>query len=649
MSKKSSSSIKIKTGRQLLKEADGDWFRWAKKADIPEVVRLLECLSKAYYNGDALVSDNVYDIVRDVLEDRDSSNPALDKVGAPISGENKVKLPYPMRSLDKIKTDAETMAKRIGKHKGKVVISDKLDGISALLHNGDEGVKLYTRGDGREGQDITHLLSSLVKKSVLKQLPDGATIRGELIMSDHDFKHFSSEFKNPRNLVAGLANSKTMDSKRKEILRYVHFVPYLVFNPLLRPTKQMNMLLEWGFEPVWYTVVDSSKVTVDYLSELLTKRKERCSYTIDGLVVVLDLVEAPVKVGNPLHSFAFKNMLAQEMAESEVLDVLWKMSKDGYLKPVILVKQVSLSGVDIDKATAFNAKWIYDNRIGPGARVKLIRSGDVIPYIVDVTKQAKRPKMPPGEWKWGESGTDAIGTGAKWKKELAIAQNVFFSETLSIKGLKEGVLSKLYDAGFKTIKSILLAKISDFEQVDRMGKQSAKNLRLALNQAIKRLTWERIMVASQCFGRGFGITRIRAALRTYPDVLSWKYKTEKIVKKMLLVDGFAEKTASQFAKGLKQFHTYMVDMRKILPKLAKPAAPKTGGIFSDTKIVFTGFRDKDLQEWVESEGGSIAGSVSSKTDLVVYRGESQSKVVKAQELGIKMLTYDEFIKKYKKN
>lgn len=646
--KEDSKSSKGKTPRQLLKDAEGDWYRWAHGLKIHNLVKVIEYLAKAYYNGDAIVEDDVYDIILGVLEDRDPNNPVLDQVGAPITGENKVLLPYPMRSLDKVKPNTDVLLRRLKGYKGKVVISDKLDGISALLYNGADGLKLYTRGNGKEGQDITHLLPSLVTKKVLKNLPDGATIRGELIMPDHDFKKFSSEFKNARNLVAGLANSKTMDSKRKEILRYVHFVPYLMFHPAAKPTKQIATLKSWGFDTVWHREEDASKITEDYLIDLLERRKDKCPYTIDGLVVVMDVVEAPVKSGNPIHSFAFKNMLTQQIAETTVIDVLWRISKDGYIKPVIRVKEVELSGVTVSKATAFNAKWIMDNRIGPGAKVKLIRSGDVIPYIVDVTKKAKRAQMPAGEWEWGETGVDAIGTGKEWKREIALARNLYFFETLGVRGLGEGVIMKLYDAGFETFKQIISAKTSDFAKVDRMGATSAKKLRAAIDLSLKKLTWDRIMVASQQFGRSFGIRRIRAVLRAHPDVLTWDISKKEVAERIEQLNGFAEKTAKQFAAGLIAFKKFMTTMEKYLPKLEKPQKAKTGGKFTDMKIVFTGFRDKDLQEWVESEGGSVTGSVSKKTTLVVYRGESQAKVVKAQELGIKMITYEEFLKKHKR-
>lgn len=637
-----------KTPRQLLKEAEGDWYRWSQGLKISNLVKVIEYLAKAYYNGDALLDDDVYDIIRDVLEERDPNNPALDQIGAPIAGENKVLLPYPMRSLDKVKPDTGVLLRRIKNYTGKVVISDKLDGISALLYNGPKGFSLYTRGDGKEGQDITHLLTSLVTKQVLKKLPKGATIRGELIMTDQDFLKFSSEFKNARNLVAGLANSKTMDSKRKEILRCVHFVPYSMFHPSAKPTKQFILMKECGFEPVWHRVEDASNITEEYLIELLEKRKNKSIYSIDGLVVSLDVVEAPVKSGNPINSFAFKNMLTQQIAETTVKEVIWRVSKDGYIKPVIRVKEVELSGVTVSKATAFNAKWIMDNKIGPGARVKLIRSGDVIPYIVDVTKKAKKAQMPSGKWKWGETGVDAIGTGKEWEREITLAKNLFFFETLDVRGLGEGVVAKLYDAGFETIKQIISAKASDFAKVDRMGVTSGKKLRVAIDLSLKRLTWERIMVASQQFGRSFGIRRIRMILRAHPDILSWDITSKtKIAEQIQKINGFAEKTAKQFAIGLFAFKKFMVTMEKYLPKLKQPEKAKTGGKFTDMKIVFTGFRDKDLQEWVESEGGSVTGSVSKKTTLVVYRGESQAKVVKAQELGIKMITYEEFTKKHK--
>jgi NAD-dependent DNA ligase len=554
-----------------------------------------------------------------------------------------------MRSLDKVKPELKTLRARICKYRGKFVVSDKLDGISALLYipkNSKDGPRLYTRGDGTYGQDITHLLPGLVPDEVLERIPAGTAIRGELIIPEDYFKRFAEEYKNARNLVAGLANSKTMDSRRKEVLRYVHFVPYLMFHPHVKPTEQINLLKRWGFDVVWHRIVAAERMNEELLTELLHERRDESPYRIDGLVVAHDSIEAPTSSGNPEGSFAFKSMLTAEMAEAVVERVSWRVSKDGYLKPKVHIHPVELNDVTISRATAFNAKWILDNNIGPGARVKIIRSGDVIPYIVDVLSEADAPQMPHGKWRWGETGVDAIGTGSEWKRELEIARNLFFFTTIGVRGLGEGVVTKLYDAGFCTVRDILSATASKLSRVDRMGQTSGNKLRAAIDTATKHLTLERVMVASQQFGRSMGARKVRSVLKVHPDILTWRSSTAEIAKRIGEIDGFADKTATQFAAGLKIFRKWLREHQDLLPKLSAPKI-KAGGKFRDKKLVLTGFRNKDLQTWIENEGGTVTGSVSKNTYMVIYVGETQSKVQKAKQLGVTMMTLDEFTKRYK--
>jgi DNA ligase (NAD+) len=694
-SKTKHGTSKLRTGNQLLKEATGDWYRWAKKkATIPELVKLLEYLSDTYYNKTELVPDSIFDLLNGVLVTRDPNNPFFDQVGAPIQGENKEELPIPLMSLDKVRPDTETLHRRLKDtheetkmkaSKKLVQISDKLDGISALIYRKNGNFKFYTRGDGKEGQDISHLLPHLVSKKVLNNMPSTVAVRGELIMTEANFRKFSKQFKNARNLLGGLVNSKTMDSQRKEILRYAEFIPYRVYEPETTPIKQFEFLKEWGFTSVWHTLVEKKLITTDYLQKLLEKRKLKSPYGIDGLVITKNLTETPVKVGNPLHSFAFKNLDSQQVVDAEVEDIHWIASRYRYLKPTIRIKPTMISGVMVEYATAFNAKWVFDNKIGKGSKIKLIRSGDVIPYIVDVTKSSKEPLMPSKKWKWGETNVDAIGVGPEWDEATNVAQMSFFFETLKVRGLGEGVVKKLYDAGYTSPKEIIQATAAEFAEVERMGKRSGQKLTDEIKKAVSKTTLPVLMVASQQFGRGVGIKRIKTILKTYPDICFWN--TEFWTKKRPLSDthkitasdqkwinkveetitnevaGFEKKTARLFAEGLLSFLKWLVGMVDIFPqfeftklkkfekdRLKTQKVQKKSGkklIFQDQKVVFTGFRDPDLQEWIEAHGADVVGSVSKKTSLVVYRGEDKSKAKKAQQLGVKMITYEAFIKKYK--
>ena len=145
----------------------------------------------------------------------------------------------------------------------------------------------------------------------------------------------------------------------------------------------------------------------ELLSEVLVKWRADYLYEIDGVIVTDDNVY-PRKSGNPEHSFAFKMVLSDQIAEVKVVDVLWNPSKDGYLKPRVQIEPIQLGGVKIEYATGFNAAFIEQNKIGLGALIQIIRSGDVIPHIRSVTIPAEAPKMPLVPYKWNDTHVDIM-------------------------------------------------------------------------------------------------------------------------------------------------------------------------------------------------------------------------------------------------
>ena len=200
------------------------------------------------------------------MEHKFPKNAALSNIGAPVE-KNKVKLPYEMPSMDKIKPDTNALTQWLKHFTGPYVLSCKLDGVSALYTTECNIPKLYTRGDGKVGQDISHLIPYL-------KLPDNKDIvvRGELIITKNDFdNHLKDSFANPRNLVSGIVNQKKID----ENIKYLHFVAYELIQPELIPSEQLYFLqtLDINIDVVLFKSIDH--LTNDLLSELLIKwRKE---------------------------------------------------------------------------------------------------------------------------------------------------------------------------------------------------------------------------------------------------------------------------------------------------------------------------------------------------------------------------------------
>jgi len=392
--------------KKIVEELIEDPYNYANGISVKDLVEILRQLAHHYYNTNvSLVPDEIYDLLREILEERDAENPYLVEVGAPVN-KNKVKLPYYMPSLNKIKPDTGVLEKFIKKYDGPYVLSDKLDGVSGLYVYNKNKSKLYTRGDIEVGQDISHLIPYVISKNVrFDKLKIGTAIRGELIISKSNFKKISDKFKNARNTVAGLVNSKNFSI---EVAKLTEFIAYSIIHPVTKQSDQFELLESINFPLVTHKF--KKLLDNDMLSKYMVDRRTSGEYDIDGIVVIDDSDVYEVKNKNPEYGFAFKKVLTDQVAEVTVLDVEWNVSKDGYLKPRVRIEPTKLAGVEIRYMTAHNAKYVEDNVIGPGAIIELVRSGDVIPYIKKVLKKAPsgKAKMPTIPYKWNESKVDLI-------------------------------------------------------------------------------------------------------------------------------------------------------------------------------------------------------------------------------------------------
>lgn len=650
----------VKITKALLKDLENDYERMGNKLSIDDLTELLQRLSDAYYNTDkSLITDKTFDNLKELLEKRDPSNTFLKIVGAPISGKKeKVKLPFPMGSLDKIKPDKDNLKSWLTKFEGPYVISDKLDGVSAQLYKNNTGkLFLYSRGDGEIGQDISHLIKLLnFKDKTLEDLPNSTSIRGELIMSRDNFKKIKDEMANARNAVSGVVNSKTVNLK---IVKLVDFIAYSIISPLKKQSDQMKQLDKWGFNVVTYKT--EKNISFDTLTKYLTDRREKSNYEVDGIVCVDSSVAYPNVVGNPDHAFAFKTILDDQWAITEVIQVEWNPSKDKYLKPTINVKTVNLVGAMTNYATAHNAKFIVDNVIGTGAVVKLIRSGDVIPYILEVVKPAKngKPDMPNVPYTWNKSGVDLILTDLEGENTFVQTKIlVHFFSTMGIKYLSEGLLTKLVNEGYDNVHKILSADKKKLSQIEGLGERMIEKIFVEIDKIFDSVDLATLMASSNLFGRGIGEKKIKEVLKKYPTIL-YDNNTDDELKKMLLdVEGFSDITTDKFIENFGKFKKFFNDLIKIkkLPHLDKKELIKNSKKSEKSKntldgftIVFTGFRDPELEEKIEKYGGKVSGSVSSKTKILITIDDGDkdsSKYKAAVEKGVTIMTKTEFIKKY---
>ncbi len=592
-------------------------------------------------NEQPLITDNQYDILEDYIKEKYPKNTIVGKIGAPVE-KNKITLPYQMASMDKIKPDTKALPTWKSKYKGPFVLSCKLDGVSGLYTTEGSTSALYTRGDGKVGQDITHYIPYL-------DLPTDKDIvvRGEFIMKKDTFKtKYADKFANARNLIAGTVNR----IKINDTIQDMDFIAYEVIKPELKPSEQMKKLNELGFKTVHNETLDD--ITNDELSKRLVSWREGYEYEIDGVIVTNDKIYDR-KTGNPDHSFAFKMVLSDQMAETKVLDVEWNASKDGYLKPRVRIEPVKLSGVKIEYATGFNGSFIEKNKIGVGAVIELIRSGDVIPYIRSVITPAEQSLMPTVEYIWNDKHVD-IMLKNKDEDETVRNKNIaLFFKGIDVDGLGEKNVVKIIDTGFDTIPKILKMNKEQLLSVNGVKEKMAIKVRDGIKEKIEKASLSKLMAVSNMFGRGFSDKKVELILEEYPDVLTSTDTEEQKMAKLKSVKGMALKTAEPFVKNIPTFLGFLQDCEltgKLASSSSKPKATidETHILFKKN-IVMSGTRDKDLEKKLKELGASLSSSVNSKTFAVVTpdTDSSTGKVATAKELKVQVLTPEEFKNKFK--
>lgn len=610
---------------------------------------MLIAANDAYYNTKtSLMTDNEYDIVKEYIEKKYPKNTAIAQVGAPIQGKNKVQLPYNMPSMDKIKPDTNALTTWKVKYTGPYVLSCKLDGVSGMFDT--ETKKLYTRGDGKVGQDISHLVSTLAL-DMKTNVSNPVVVRGEFIIPKKVFEDkYKTTFANPRNLVSGIINSKGIDTKVKDL----HFVAYEIIHPQMKPSKQLSLLEDLGYEVVQNKSVSEKGLTNESLSETLMDWRTNYEYEIDGVIVADDNIHIR-KDGNPDHAFAFKMVISDQIAEAKVVDVIWNPSKSGYLKPRVRIEPIRLGGVTIEYATGFNGSFIEANKIGIGAVIQIIRSGDVIPHIKSVTTPAERAKMPTESYHWTDTHIDVILDSAEENETVKEKNITAFFVGIEVDGLSKGNVARIMAAGFTSIPQILKMTKADFETVEGFKEKTIEKIYNGIHAKLKAASLLTIMAASNLFGRGMGERKIKLILDAYPDILQRPEGSREKIDLLLGIKGIGTENSNSFVENIPVFMAFLKECDLYDKVESKPLENKMELVTSDSThplyekhIVMTKVRDAKIIEALGKFGGVLDNSMTKSTFVLIVKSKEDktNKTEYAEKHGIPIMTPAEFITKY---
>ena len=553
-----------------------------------------------YEKGTPILTDSQYDILFDFINE---NYPELIEIGSSVK-KRKVKLPVFMGSMNKLKQN--NIENWIKKYTGPYIISTKVDGISGLYDSKEK--KLYTRGNGEEGQDISNLIPYLNLPKI-----DYGIIRGEFMISK------KYKIKNTRNIIAGIISSKTI---RKDELKMIDFLAYEVIEPNLKPDDQFNFLKKNCSSVVEYKKVDT--FSYEILSKILLEWRNEYDYEIDGIIVT-DNKTYPRRNENPKHSFAFKNIITNEIIETTVINVLWKISKDGYIKPRVQFQPISIGGSTIEFASGFNAKFIIENNIGLGTIINVIRSGDVIPHILNVQPSSISPKLPSMSYVWNKSKTDIM---LKEKNDITRKEEIlYFFKGLSVDGFGPKTVEKVYKEGFESIEKIISIEKMDLLKIEGIQEKTAIKIIKGMRDSLEKISLSTLLSYSNILGRGFGEKKIKLILLNNKD---W-YKKTPLLSEIVSIKGMTEKSGKQFLNAIPKMKEFLEKINyEIKPEISKK---------EDKKILFSGFRDKNLEKELEKKGYKIESSFRKDLNyLIILSDEKETeKMKKAKEYGIQII------------
>jgi len=629
--------------------------RFCDREKLPDLHNLKLILDDLYYNTyDSILSNQKYDTLKICLESRDPGY--VPPVGAKIRrGDNKKELPFYMGSVDKVTpTEEKELNRWIDRNPCDChIISDKLDGVSCGFVSKNGKVKLYTRGDGKKGSDISYLAQYL--DTVPKNLNIDICVRGELIIPK---KIFDSKYKgkfrpdkkdkvyrNSRNTVAGFVSGKTIRSGIKD----VKFIVYEEIGDITmdKPSKQLKKLANIGFTVVKYEKVGN--IDMELLKQEHDEFKYSSDYEIDGIIIQADINYDRNIDKNPSYMFAFKMMDDKNVREAIVRNVEWNISRSGAFKPVVIIDPIDLQDVTISRISGHHAKRIVEQKIGIGAVILVTRSKEVIPFIVDVIKEAKVISMPDMEYEWDEQKVNIFTVNLDC--DIIVIKNIVsFFEKMVIKHINEATVTKIYKTGLTTLLSIISVDKKRLMKVEGIQSKSADRILKNIKDGLTDISIGQVLGASGIFGMGIGRKRVISLLKDIPDILEiYKNLNKKeLIQKISDIEGFSDIMAKKIVDHLEDADIFIVEISKYAT--FKQVQSLCSNIFKGKKIVMTGFRDSNIELFIQQNGGTITNSVSKNTSILIVsdkKGKITGKLEKAIKLEIQIYERDEFTQKYK--
>jgi len=657
-------------------------------------IKLINKFNKFYFEkSDPIVSDKEYDDLKKeiiLLENKyaflKSNNSPSKSVGhKPSKNFKKVSHKVPMLSLANafLEQDLLNFEKKIlnflSKKEGFEILysaEPKIDGISAsLTYKNGNFVRGLSRGDGKEGEDITENLNTIKdipKKISSKDFPNEIDIRGEVFIQNSDFKYLKDKFANPRNAASGSLRQKNPEDTKKIPLKFIAYT--FGFENDLKVENQseyLKKLKEWGFKinPL-NKLISGIKNLIENYNDI-EKKRVHLDFDIDGIVYKVNDFALQKRLGNVANAprWAVAHKFSSNKAVSQIKDIEIQIGRTGALTPVAKIKPINIGGVLVSNATLHNEDEIIRKDIRIGDIVTVERAGDVIPHIlsVDFKKRKKDnlkfifPKKCPS------CGSKTIKEyNSITKKNDAVrrcSSEGYFCEKISVEKLKHFVSKDAFNIdgfGKKIVESFWKLKLIQFpqdifklnynkiENLEGWGKVSVDNLKYSINEK-KNISLERLIYALGI--RHIGLENAKLLSKYFISFTNFKnLSNTNRYNELLNIDGIGETQVN----SVKNFFSVSINL-KVLDELEKLLNIKRSkndvknGLLKDLSFLVTGKLDKisraEAKSLIEENSGTIVSTVSKKLDyLITGEKPTKKKIESAKALKIKIIDQDEFLK-----
>jgi DNA ligase (NAD+) len=620
---------------------------------------------EAYYNeGNSPLTDAQFDALEESLK-RDvpkwvplKATGVKPKLGF-LGKKSEVKLSSPCPSLDKLIADKPVgvdrwIKKATASYGSYFRISEKIDGSSVLATYTKVGnrlklTELATRGDGVIGKSIL-FLAPYVKTLPLDIPAEGITrldVRLEAVMPVSVYsKKWAGTYDSARALASAILNRHDA----APALADIHFVALMVMQPTWGISTGIDFLKRSGFLTARGSRLDASKLSTEFLVAALEDLRAKSKYECDGLVIYSENQKLTHTAARPDFAKAFKVNEDASALTTKIVKIIWKPSAFGLVVPKAVISPIKFGGVTVKQASLYNAKWALDRGVGVGATVRVLRSGDIIPKIIEVVKPAKF-ELPPtkglGTYTWDKTKTNIVLLADTNNPDVLARKFSRLFGALGLEQLSIGLATKLVDAGYTSTDQVMVMTKADFSSLPGV-KSMASKFEAQLKRAIAgEFDLPTMMVASGCFGRGLGRTRCRSLENAHPKLLTEAALKNPDLQGMVgKVPGCGPAFAKTYVEGLPAFWDWMNSIGAAWKKSVKPVAIQ--GPLSGKSFSWTGYRSKDEEDLIIRHGGSLV-DFGSKTSVLFYNplGKASTKVVKAQTKGIPTFIFKDFLKKHK--